>query len=184
MGKLIDIDFHGDRLLGIETEAGALIPLRPLVLGMGLDWSGQLQRVRRHALLGPVVVMTPTTASPAGDKDGACLPLDLVPGFLFTIDAKRVHEAVRGKVLDYQRHCFAVLAKAFLRPEMPAPKAFAAPTEALPYDLARRLVTEARHTFDRQAGRELWFRLGLPVVPAMQAGPWQGSLFTYQAEKR
>ena len=180
MGKLIDIDFHGDRLLGIETETGALIPLRPLVLGMGLNWSGQLQRVRRDPILSEAVCVTHT----GPDPEAVCLPLDLVPGFLFRIDATRVNEAVRDKVLDYQRHCFGVLAKAFLRPDNLPPRQVHAPTEALPYDLARRLVTEARHTFDRQAGRELWFRLGLPVVPAMQAGPWQGSLFTYQAEKR
>jgi hypothetical protein len=45
------------------------------------------------------------------------------------------------------------------------------------------LVTEARQTFDIHAARELWFRLNLPVVPAMLAAPAQGDIFTYTARK-
>lgn len=180
MGGIITIDFRGDRLLGIETEAGALIPLRPLVLGMGLDWSSQRKRIKRDAILAGAVVMM-TTGS---DPEAMCLPLDLVPGFLFRIDASRVDEAVRGKVLDYQRHCFGVLAQALVRPRQDAPALVAEPTDVVPLDIARRLVTEARHTFDRQASRELWFKLRLPTVPAMQSAPRQGGLFTYTAERR
>jgi hypothetical protein len=50
-------------------------------------------------------------------------------------------------------------------------------------ELARRLVTEARHSFDRHAARELWFRLGLPITPSMVRPPAQGVLFSYTAER-
>ena len=181
MSNILNIDFHGDRLLGIDLDGGALIPLRPLVLGIGLDWSAQLKRVKRDPILAEAVVMMAMGADP----EGVCLPLDLVPGFLFRIDASRVNEAVRGKVLDYQRYCFAVLAKAFLRPDVAVNNAATRPesTDVMPVDIARRLVTECRHTFDRQAGRELWLRLGLPTVPAMHMPPRQGNLFTYTASR-
>ena len=152
MASIITIDFHGDRLLGIEDERGPYIPLRPLVLGMGLDWSAQRKRVRRDPILS---------------------------------DASRVDEAVRDKVIEYQRHCFGVLAQAFLRPasNIPGQNNTCEPADVLPVDIARRLVTEARHTFDRQAGRELWFKLKLPIVPAMHAPIGQGNLFTYTAAR-
>ena len=179
MGIVRTIDFHGDQLLGFEDDRGIYIALRPMVLGMGLDWSAQLKRIKRDPLLAGAVAMMATTGSPAGDKEGVCLPIDLVPGFLFKIDASRVDEAVRPKVLEYQRSAFMVLARAFLRPDRAA-DIIEMPTEAVPLDIARKLVTEARHTFDHQSARELWFRLQLPIVPAMRAGPAQGSLFTYR----
>lgn len=125
--------------------------------------------------------MTPTTASPAGDKDGVCLPLDLVPGFLFTVDASRVAEPIRAKVLDYQRHCFKVLATAFLSPER-AFAAIAAPVQGVPFDVARKLVGEARRTYGFVIAQELWKTLGLPRVAGMDLGPAQGALFTYRRE--
>ncbi len=40
-----------------------------------------------------------------------------------------------------------------------------------------RMVTEARHTFGTRAAGQLWFKLALPVVPAMLDEPAQRELF-------
>ena len=183
MPNIVTIDFHGDPLHGIETERGAFVFLRPIVERLGLDWSAQLKRIKRDPTLREGVAIMATTPD-LGGKDAVFLRLDLFHGWLFTVDSARVKAPLRDQLVTYQRECYAVLARAFARPDNLPPRQVQEPTESLPYDLARRLVTEARHTFDRQAGRELWFRLGLPVVPAMMAPPRQGSLFTYQAEKR
>ncbi|WP_237478204.1 phage antirepressor N-terminal domain-containing protein [Lichenibacterium dinghuense] len=37
MGSTINVDFHGDPLAAILDEDRILVPLRPLVVGMGLD---------------------------------------------------------------------------------------------------------------------------------------------------
>jgi hypothetical protein len=42
-----------------------------------------------------------------------CLPLTFVNGFLFGISANRVKEELREKIIQYQRHCYNVLAEAF-----------------------------------------------------------------------
>ena len=178
MSNIVTLDFHGDRLLGFQDGSGAFIALRPVVEGMGLNWSGQLQRVRRDPILseGVCVMHTP---SDGGPQESVCLPLDLFHGFLFRIDATRVDAAVREKVITYQRECYAVLAGAFGQAPRPAEIVQAA-TESLPLDVARKMVAEARQSFDRQAARELWFRLGLPTVPAMRAAQAQPALFTYR----
>ena len=46
-----------------------------------------------------------------------------------------------------------------------------------PEALKVRLVCEARQTFGCQASAQLWFSLGLPIVPAMRLMPPQGDLF-------
>lgn len=177
MGNIVTIEFHGDRLLGIETERGAFVPLRPLVQGMGLDWSAQLQRLKRDPILSEAVVMI-TTGS---DPEGVCLPLDLVPGFLFRIDAARVAVAVRGKVLHYQRECYSALARAFTTPR-PSPKVGRAdgPNAEMPTAEARKLVAEARSTFGVMAAREVWFSTGLPRTPSMYEQRKQLALFPHE----
>ena len=183
MGSTITIDFHGDPLAAILDDRGTFVPLKPLVTGMGLNWSGQFARVKRDAILGEAICMMQMGVDPAT----VCLPLDLVPGFLFTIDASRVAEAVRPKVLDYQRECFRVLADACLGKPVQHERVSAeilppAPITTPDPRICIRMVTEARHVFGVQPARELWFALGLPRVPAMMAAPRQGDLFTYRRE--
>jgi DNA mismatch repair protein MutH len=53
-GDLIAIDVHGVTvpvLSGSRPEA-ALVAMKPLVECMGLDWSAQFRRIRRHHVLG------------------------------------------------------------------------------------------------------------------------------------
>jgi hypothetical protein len=42
-----------------------------------------------------------------------CLPLDLLPGWLFGIQAERVKSELRDKIIRYQAECFQVLWHAF-----------------------------------------------------------------------
>jgi len=46
-----------------------------------------------------------------------------------------------------------------------------------PDGLRIRMVTEARQSFGEGAAQQLWFRLKLPVVPAMLGGRPQGDFF-------
>lgn len=188
MGTTLTIDFHGDAIAAILDGDRTLVPLRPLVVGMGLQWSAQLKRVRRDLVLGPAVAMMATDPVSMTDtpQTVVCLPLDLIPGFLFGVDASRVTEAVRTKVLEYRRECFRVLADACLGPRgvginTPA-ETLPSPSPRLPEGIAARLVTEARMTFGTPASRALWFRLGLPVVAEMRPGPAAPDLFTYRRE--
>ena len=180
MGNIRTIDFHGDPLLGFQDERGVFIALRPMVQGMGLNWSGQLQRIKRDQILSEAVCVMHT----GSDTEGVCLPLDLVPGFLFRIDTNRIaNAAVRAKVLDYQRSCFAVLASAFLGRSEPPP-AIASPAIEVPTGAARKLVSECRQTFGVLPARELWFSLGLPRVPSMHDRSDQFSLFSGEWQRQ
>ena len=158
MVDILNIEFRGDRLLGIQVEAGAIIPLKPLVQGMGLDWPSQFKRLRRDPILSPAIVMM----TMGSDPEAVCLPLDLVPGFLFRIDSTRVAVAVRGKVLAYQRECYGVLSRAFARPREPEPAPPAAqPIAEMPPGEDRKLVDSAYRVFGAVSAREVWFATGL-----------------------
>lgn len=69
------VDFHGDEILATLVEVKGTkqvyIPLRPICDYLGLDWSAQLQRLKRDTVLSEVmssVVITPTLVTEQGNK--------------------------------------------------------------------------------------------------------------------
>ncbi|MCZ7666673.1 MAG: phage antirepressor N-terminal domain-containing protein [Chloroflexi bacterium] len=49
-----------------------------------------------------------------------CLPLKYIPGWLFGINANRIKEELRDRVVRYQRECFDVLSEAFMEGRLTA----------------------------------------------------------------
>lgn len=180
IGNIVTIDFHGTQLVGFENERGAFIALKPVVEGMGLDWSAQYRRVTRDPILMEGVAMM---AMPLGQEQ-VCLSLDMIHGWLFTIDSERVKPELRDRVLVFKRDCYRVLARTFARAAPAAEQPAPGPVDTVQWEPARKLVAESRHLFGELAGRQLWFKLGLPTVPAMYGGPAQLPLFTYEAQPR
>src|SRR5215813_2147855 len=89
------MDFHGDELqvVLVEVEEGRQIyvPIRQFCDYLGLDWSGQYRRIERDEELRETlssVVVTTTLMPVRGQRQSysaLCLPLDLLPGWLFTL---------------------------------------------------------------------------------------------------
>lgn len=129
MGKIITVDFRQDTLFAIERDDGVFLAIKPICDALGLKWSGQHDRINRDPILseGIRVMGMPT---PGGTQETTCLRLDLVNGWLFTIDESRVKdEETRQKVLAYKRECHAVLFRHFYgkaeAPEALEPKPWA-----------------------------------------------------------
>jgi hypothetical protein len=170
MGQLITVEFRQDILFAVERDDGVFVAIKPIVQSLGLDWKAQHRRLSEDPILAEGMV-TMTIPSVGGAQETTCLRLDLVNGWLFTIDESRVRdEETRQRVLTYKRECYQVLFRHFHAKAAPR----IAPDEeaATGPDGARvRLVTECRHTFGERAARQMWARLGLPVVPAMSDPP-------------
>lgn len=164
MSNIVTIDFRGDTLFGVQEGDAVLVGLKPMVEAMGLDWSSQLKRIKRDPVLSEGMVVMTIPSGRGGVQDAVCLRLDLVNGWLFTIQSDRIKDdRVRAKVIAYQRECYRILSDHFLG----AAKDFEVASISDDETTRLRLVTESRRTFGRSAAAQLWFRLGLPVVPAM-----------------
>jgi hypothetical protein len=114
------VDFYGDAILAAQSDDEVIwVPLRPLCDHLGLNWSGARQRVNRDPVLseaqGVCIIHTP-----GGDQRMLCLPLDLIPGWLFGVTVSKVRPELQEKILRYQRECFRVLWNAFKTEIMPA----------------------------------------------------------------
>lgn len=111
------VDFYGDDIVAVVVEEGSqpqvYIPLRPIAEYLGLNWSGQYQRVKGDEVLADVVRSVWVTQTEAGGRTLLCLPLEYLSGWLFGIEARRVKPELKEKILRYRKECYRVLAQAF-----------------------------------------------------------------------
>lgn len=115
------IEFYGDELLALmidqDGKPAVYIPVRPICEHLGVDWSAQYRRINRDPVLAkeciPCVVVTATQGMPDQRREMQCLPLDMINGWLFGINANRVNPVFRDHLIQYQQECYRVLANAF-----------------------------------------------------------------------
>src|SRR5215210_1314719 len=106
------VEFYGDEITGalvrVGDEAQVYVPIRPICDYLGLAWSGQFERIKRDEVLAEAVrsVRLTRTNPQGGDPNLLCLPLDLLPGWLFGVTTRRVKAAVQDKITRYRRECF------------------------------------------------------------------------------
>lgn len=100
MSKLVTIPFHGDTLFAVRDGDAVHVVIKPICDALGVDWKAQRNRIDRSAVLakGRVVMTLPSAGGP---QETFCLRLDLVNGWLFGIDARRVKPEARDRVLAY-----------------------------------------------------------------------------------
>lgn len=107
--QITTVNFHGQSLPVIPQDDQLLVSIKPICENMGITWGSQYNRIKRNPILseGIFIMKTPSNG---GDQETICLPLGLLNGWLFGIDTKRIKdEAVRQRVLEYQRECYQVL---------------------------------------------------------------------------
>ena len=109
------VDFYGDELRVYVLDGEPCVPLRPICDFLGVSWSGQSERIKRDAVLSEAVrfVRVTRTNTAGGRPELLCLPLEYLNGWLFGINASRVREELRERLIRYQRDCYRVLAQAF-----------------------------------------------------------------------
>ncbi len=117
----VTIPFYEDNLIVQLGEDGEIyVALRPIVEALGLDWSAQYRRIGRDPVLSEEVKMISVAVTATeirkrgeGAKSYICLPKQFISGFLFGINANRVSEALRARVIQWQREAHLFLDAAF-----------------------------------------------------------------------
>lgn len=150
------VEFYGDELVAVRLEDGAVfVPVRPLCNLLGLDWSAQRQRIGRDPVLsrkiqGVGVITTPSESGAGGGmQQMLALPLEYISGFLFGVNANRVKDSIRERLILYQEKCYIVLSEAFFEGRLTADPSFEAlaasdSPAAMAYRMAQALQVMAR----------------------------------------
>lgn len=110
------IDFYGDELVVVSLDGQPYVPIRPICDFLGLSWSGQSERIKRDAVLLEVaatVRVTRMEGERAVSRELLCLPIDYLNGWLFGVNAIRVKDTLRERLIRYQKDCYRALSRAF-----------------------------------------------------------------------
>lgn len=107
------VTFYEDDIpVAVAEDGRVFVPLRSMCDFLGVGYSTQRRRVAADPILEEQVRNVVITTA-GGPQAMACLDLDYLNGWLFSISANRVKEEIRAKVLAYQRDCYRVLRQAF-----------------------------------------------------------------------
>jgi hypothetical protein len=131
------VDFYGDPIpVAQAADGGLYVPLRPLTDFLGVDFSGQRQRVLRDEVLAPRLRPVVLAGADGRQRELLCLPLSLLPGWLFSIQPSRVKPELAPKLRQYRAECFDVLWQAFKGDVVPAAPPSTATGAALALEIA------------------------------------------------
>jgi hypothetical protein len=172
MNRAMTVEFHGTEIVCVQLEGTVFVVLKPVVEAIGLAWNGQLERIKRDAVLREGMRMVRIPFLRGGNQDAVALRLDRLHGWLFTVDSGRVREALRERVQLFQRECYDVLYAHFSGERE---KLMRETNEC--ESLSLRMVTETRHIWGERAAAELWEKRKLPTVAAMADAFRQRDLF-------
>lgn len=103
----INVPFHGDNLYVVNYNGQPYVPMRPIVEGMGMDWTGQLNKLKQK--FKSTVEEISMVAADGKERNMICLALRKLAGWLHTISPNKVKPEIRGKVIRYQEECDDVL---------------------------------------------------------------------------
>ncbi|NTU79520.1 MAG: hypothetical protein HGA45_08975 [Chloroflexales bacterium] len=112
------VEFYGDQIPAARIpEDEIVIPLRPVSDALGLAWGSQNNRIQRDEVLARRVRKVLMHGADGRLREMTCLPIDLLPGWLFGVTTTRVRPELREKLTRYREECFRFLWEAF-RPQI------------------------------------------------------------------
>ena len=108
MSNIQTINFNNQKLLTVEKDGIKYVAVKPICENLGLDWDSQRTKIKNNHILneGAVIITFP---SEGGLQQTTCLPIDMINGWLFTINPNKVSEEIRPVVLYYQKECYKAL---------------------------------------------------------------------------
>lgn len=112
------VEFYGDQIPAARIpDDEIVVPLRPVADTLGLAWGSQNNRIQRDEVLARRVRKVLMHGADGKVREMVCLPIDLLPGWLFGVTTSRVRPELREKLARYREECFRVLWEAF-RPQI------------------------------------------------------------------
>lgn len=90
-----------------------LITIKSVCEAIGVDYSAQLQKLKRDEVLNSTMVMITTVGGDGKQRQMGALPLKFVFGWIFSIEVGRVKAEVRQSLLRYKWECYDALYEHF-----------------------------------------------------------------------
>lgn len=118
--ELVKVPFYGDELDAVQDGGKVWVSLRRCCENLGLTPQGQLEKLKRKAWACVTEIVTQMPGDTQA-REVSMIDLETLPGWLFSIDARKVAGHIREKLARYQREAAQVLARHFLGGQPTAP---------------------------------------------------------------
>lgn len=105
--QLVTIPFHGQQVQSVEIDGKPTVPLRGMVENLGLNYSTQVEKLKRKSWAGLSTVSV--VAADGKSREMTCIDLRTLTMWLATIDENRVSEEARPLVVAYQQEVADVI---------------------------------------------------------------------------
>ena len=103
MCKLSPVPFHNDTIFCVTIENQPYTAAKPIVMNLGLDWSGQAAKLSANKKRWGIVIIA--IPSESGEQETTCIPVRKLPAFLASINPKKVKPELRERIELYQAEC-------------------------------------------------------------------------------
>lgn len=103
--------------IAVSNDESQLVPIKPICDALGIDFSRQLQKIKDDEDLCSTMGVTPIVAADGKIREMACLPIEFVFGWLFTINPKNVKPEAEAAVRDFRMKCYHALFLYFVAPQ-------------------------------------------------------------------
>ncbi|WP_020396487.1 phage antirepressor N-terminal domain-containing protein [Thiolinea disciformis] len=166
MQNIIQADFHGTPISLIEHNHEPYITAKEIVEALRLDWAGQYSKLNHNKARWTIEKIS-IVAKDGLQREAICMPLRKLPAWPMTIQANKVPNELRPKIIQYQTECDEVLWKYWnekQKPQaLPAPVAPMTPT--LPV-FANNTITIVTVIRPHQAPQSTTYNEPIEVIPA------------------
>ncbi|RNT31828.1 hypothetical protein B9475_000610 [Proteus mirabilis] len=108
MTNTITVPFYDNELYVVEHNNEPYVPMKPIVEGIGLNWSSQTVKLNKYKEKFSCCDIT-TTGSDGKLYNMLCMPLRKLNGWLFSINPNKVKPAIKDKLIAYQEESFIAI---------------------------------------------------------------------------
>lgn len=106
--QALKTNFLGQEITLIDNNGVAYVAMREVVLGIGLEWARQAQKLNTQKEKFSCVHM-PTTGKDGKQYEMLCMPIKKLNGWLFSINPNKVRSDLKERLENYQEECFLAL---------------------------------------------------------------------------
>ena len=96
MSNIQTINFNNQQLLTVEKDGIKYVAVKPICENLGLAWSSQRTKIVENHVLNESMTIINTVAEDGKNREMVCLPIDMINGWLFTINLNEVKDDCDG----------------------------------------------------------------------------------------
>lgn len=93
------VEFYNSTIFVVAYQGEPFVPMKPIVVGMGLDWDTQKRKINNSLRWGH---MTLPCETPGGVQDMLCIHLKKLNGWMYSVNPEKVKPEIRDSIIMYQ----------------------------------------------------------------------------------